>query len=96
MFETCARKERRYKLLKVSPELLLQAVLRPDRFPHGVTVEGLPNGVSVDGVSWDEWRRIFIFRLWHQEWPEVRPGDKFDDLDITIKADEEVDNPVYK
>jgi len=77
--------ERRYKMLWISPELLLAALFSPQRDGDKVRVvevDGLPYGCKVEAVRFDEDRRAFVFRLWHESFdvvplnycpPEVTP-----------------------
>lgn len=62
----------RFKMLAISPELLLQLLF--DSRPHPVEVTGLPDECSVCGVMYDWSRRAFLFRLEHPSFDEVPLG----------------------
>lgn len=69
---------RRYKLLRVSAELLMNVLLSPARrgaVVEWVTVEGLPDGVQIEAVVWDDLYRTFTLRLWHESFELVPPGE---------------------
>lgn len=68
---------RRYRILSVSPELLMDALLSPRRdggMIRVVRMEGLPDGCEIQAVTWDDLSFCFKFRLWHESFDVVPDG----------------------
>lgn len=77
--------ERRYRLLYITPELLLAVMFSP-RLLSGVVcahhLDGLPEDVVVQAVAYSEERHAFMLRLYHPSFsvsegcctiPEISP-----------------------
>lgn len=77
--ESKRRKERRYKVVKVRPELLLNLLLSPRLIRDGigeaytVKLDGqpVPDDTEVDAVSCDDFGEYLMLRLWSASWPEL-------------------------
>ncbi len=70
-------RERRYRLLRLTPEVLLNALFSPVRHELTVdwlTIEGMPEGAEVEGIVWDDHTRAFVLRLWHESFGIVEPS----------------------
>jgi hypothetical protein len=67
-------KDRRYKILYVSPELLMNALFAGGLSNTSITVEGMPTDCQIVGVHYSEDRISFAFMLYHESFdivPEV-------------------------
>ncbi len=69
------KRPRRYRILSISADVLLNLYLggRKDgddvRF---ISAAGLPDGVEVEAVLWNDMTRCFEFRLWHSSFDAVQ------------------------
>ena len=71
-------RERRYRILSVSAELLLNALFSPRRDGDTIRVvrlEGLPEGCEVQAVMWCDLTCVFKLRLWHESFDVVPDGE---------------------
>jgi hypothetical protein len=88
-FET---EEPRYRVMTVSPELLLEALMSPLVRESGAVrclhVCGLPEGCKVQAVIWDEFARVFRFRLWHPSFDVVEIGNAIPELRLEFRAED--------
>lgn len=80
----------RYKVLRVSPELLLEGTLFNTRLsPDGTKVWAtvfsppLPTDVRVQTVCFDPTTNLVLLRLWSSEWPEISLGAPPPELHLT-------------
>jgi hypothetical protein len=80
----------RYKVLRVSPELLLEGTLFNTRLsPDGTKIWAttfsppLPQDVRVQTVCFDPTCHQVLLRLWSSEWPEVALGAPPPELHLT-------------
>lgn len=71
-------RERRYRVLSVTPELLMNALFSSRRDGSTIRVirmEGLPDGCEIQAVTWDDLSCCFKFRLWHESFDVVPAGE---------------------
>src|SRR5437870_4517243 len=68
---------RRYKILSVAPEAIMEVLLKWKQHSHIQLVDlgGLPDDVSVTGVHYSWKGRCFELMLYHPSFPEVPVGD---------------------
>lgn len=68
-------KGRRWRVLWVSPEMVMQSLF-PMRYKVEVKlVDGPPDGVEVSDVTYSWERQAFGFRLYHPSFDEVPEGE---------------------
>lgn len=81
-------RERRFRVLRITPELLVNTLLSPvrvrDELVRVMDVRGLPENVEIDAVAYDDLRREFCFRLWHASFEPVPLGDVAPKIDVTV------------
>lgn len=86
--------DRRYKLMKVSPELLLVNLFNnsvsKDLSDGNVLIRtvshDIPEGTQIEAVTFDDYSRCFMFRLWRADWPEIAEASVIPDLDVTFTS----------
>lgn len=79
----------RHKLLRVSYELVLNAILPANGTRPGLDIEGLPGeGMSVVSVFHDPFSACFCFTLHHPSWDVVPAGQLPPEAQITIREQE--------
>jgi hypothetical protein len=83
--------DRRYKILKVSTELLLGnlmtngiPMLLPDGRARVVSARGLPDGCRIEAVRYDEMCDQFWFRLYHESFPVLGAGYAIPEVQIEL------------
>lgn len=85
-------RERRFKLLWVSPELLMNVLLSPTQTGGRVRVmrvEGLPeDSTEVQSVYYDDSRRAFGLHLWHPSFDVVESGALIPEVHVAISAED--------
>lgn len=65
-------RDRRYKIFRASPELILQAMMPATGTSNDlVTIEGLPDGYELCDVAYCWESRCFMFRVWHESFDIV-------------------------
>lgn len=80
-------KDRRWRILWVSPELVMQSLF-PMRYDVELTlVDGPPDGVKLLDVAycWD--RQAFGFRLYHPSFNEVPEGERIPTIEATFRVE---------
>lgn len=97
--------ERRYKIVRLTPELLLDALLSPrldQSFVRVLRMDGVPEGCQIEAVAWDEWSRCFMFRLFHESFDVLDPAAAIPDLfpvihqeTVRVVRPDQADQPVY-
>jgi len=86
--------DRRYKLMKVSPELLLVNLFNGSisrDFPDGNVLiqtvsHDMPEGTQIEAVTFDDYSRCFMFRLWRADWPEIAEAAHIPDINVTFTS----------
>lgn len=78
--------DRRYKILAVSPELIVESLFsRPIGIDKAIEVSGLPTGCKVEAVCYDYERACFRFRLYHPSFPVVPECGVIPEVDVVVK-----------
>jgi hypothetical protein len=83
------RSEKRYKLIHVSPQIVLSLIGSPVRgTDDGATVEvfrhELPPDAVVEGVNYDPRCNVFLMRAWSASFPIVDEGHTIPALDVRV------------
>lgn len=86
MFTSCKPQSRHLRVLKMSAELVLECLLGPR---EKVKIEGLPDGVRVQAVCWDDMHCCFLFRLEHESFSKVEPCSVLPELEVRVSRVEE-------
>ena len=82
-------RDRRYKLLGLTPDLLLRVIfLRADDGNTATVVfmDGVPSDCEVTAVHYNAECDIFILRLWHESFEIVPDGHPIPSLNPTIRS----------
>lgn len=90
MFPFREKREPRYRVLDVTPELMMNVLLSPQRHAcevRSLVIEGLPNGVEIDAVFWSDECRCFRFRLWHESFDLVSLAEMIPLILPTVRVD---------
>src|SRR5262245_20569007 len=83
-------RERRFKTMWVTPELLLNGMwgwVRDGNTVRAITIEGIPEGCEVMAVTWAGERRAFGILLYHQDFAVVEPSLLIPEIIPTFRAD---------
>jgi len=84
------RTEARYKMLRLSPELLLEGTVFNTRVSEdgkevvAVEIEGLPKDVRIQAWSYDTMTNTILVRLWSSEFPELAEGSSIPPLEVML------------
>lgn len=80
--------ERRYKILRVTPELIADALLNHvqiDDVVNTIAVEGIPSGCEIESMGFDPMHRRVWIRLYHPSFAEIDEGAMIPVLQVNIK-----------
>ena len=81
--------ERRYRIMAVAPELLMNLTINPQLDGDDIralTVDGLPADVRIQAVCWSDEKRCFLFRLHSDTWDVVEECTAIPAVTVTVTA----------
>lgn len=90
--------DRRYKIMTVTPDILMNALFSPTYSPGDRTVrvysltdadgKPLPEDVRADAIAYDDLRDLIYVRLWSASWPVMDTASHLPDVGIAVTARE--------
>ena len=75
---------RRFKLLKIPPEMLLGSLNAENFKNKRCMITNLPDEIVIFGVDWDFETRCFMFLAWHHTFDICEFGDKIPELLLEV------------
>lgn len=88
MLPKMPERERRWKLIRISEELLIHAVagFRPGPMPQvQCVIEGLPDGWEAVAIAYEIDRGTFMVRIYHPSFEVVEPGYPTPMADVVLR-----------
>lgn len=87
--------DRRYRIMKVSPELFLDMAFNRSQATElddgnvsirTISHEGMPEGTQIEAVCFDDYERCFMFRFWNATWDEVEECARIPEANVQFRA----------